>query len=124
MNQRILSAVLCACMVIVTGQPAAGEPAVKSIDAGQRATFDGLLVPPLRMHELSEAEVDVDALTIQLTMKTEVCDSIQKIYAANLEAATAAPPWFDSPSLNRWLGFGLGVVVMSAAGWGAMQLSR
>ena len=123
--------ILCGCVVITAVAPpwdahadSGHEPPVSPLDTGDRAEFPGLLVPVIRMGYLLQAEIDADALKMKLAAKDEVCRQIQKIYVAKLITATAPPVWYESPSFNRWLGFGLGVVATSAAVWGAMQVTR
>lgn len=104
--------------------PVHAEPKAKKLAVGDPAPFAGILIPPGRAIELSEAELEVDEIGLTLEAKKLECKRIETIYVAKLEAATKPPPWWKSPKYNLWLGFGLGVVATGAAFWGASQLTK
>lgn len=76
---------------------------------GAPAPFDGVLVDADRISDLIEAEATAEALAKQL----EVEKSISAEWKAL--ATSTERPWWEEPELNRWVGFGAGVVVAVAA---------
>ncbi|KKM62075.1 hypothetical protein LCGC14_1525330 [marine sediment metagenome] len=91
------------------------EPEVVPLFEGETAGFDGFLVPELRLDEYTLAETNVKDLRLKLASEKERCRKKLEVYVAKLEEATAPPDWHETPSFNRWLGFGIGVLATGAA---------
>ena len=78
---------------------------------GAQAPFMGLLVPEARYDEFIQAEIDVYELTARLKAAERVSALLEGVYLTKLKEA-ATTHWYDSPSLNRWLGISLGAFVV------------
>lgn len=83
------------------------------LDAGQAAPFDGILVSEEWMRWHLDLEVQRDQLKVQAEAVIFLTSRLQAQCLDGLEetAEQARTPWWESPSLNRWGGFILGVAV-------------
>jgi len=88
------------------------------------APFTGLLVPEERFTELLRAELQVQELKGKLSIQEKTTQALDTMYLRHLERATEPVPWYEKPSFNRWLGFGLGVVCTGLAVWGAVEFGK
>lgn len=105
-----------------SSQEPPGEGDVVPLAKGAPAPFLGLLVPEGRFVELLEAENEVRELRAKLAAKERTAELVEQAYLRRLEQATAPPPWYESPTFNRWLGFGLGLAAAGLAVWGSVEL--
>lgn len=99
--------------------PAVGVFAVQPLAKGAPAPFLGLLVPESRFVELLEAENEVRELRAKLATAKRTGERVEAAYLRRLAAAI---PWYDSPTLNRWFGFGLGLLTFGLALWGTSEI--
>ena len=88
------------------------------------APFTGLLVPEKRFTELLRAETRVQELEGQLSIQEKTAQALEAMYLDKLKQATAPVLWYEKPSFNRWLGFGLGMVCTGLATWGAIEFYK
>lgn len=98
------------------------EPPVTPVTKDAPAPFTGLVVPEGRFAELLQAEVDVEELTGKLEIQERLLSNVEKVYDQRLEAATRPQKWYETPAFNRWLGFGIGVVVTGLAVWAGKEI--
>jgi len=90
----------------------------------QPAPFNGLLVKEGRFTRLLEKETEAADLAGQLEIQKRLTSNLEVLYTRKLEAAVEELAWYEKPSFNRWLGFGIGVAVTVLAVYGASRLSR
>lgn len=98
-------------------------PGVVPLKEGAPAPFLGLLVPEARFVELLEAENKARELAARLTAAERTVELVEQIYLTKLEQA-AIVRWYNSPSLNRWLGIVLGAAITAGAVAGAAELTK
>jgi hypothetical protein len=100
------------------------EPRIVPLMEGKCALFTGLLVPEKRYTRFLESELQVKDLRGRLDIEAKKHDALETMYQDKLKEASKPPPWYDEPSFNRWLGFGIGVAVTALAIWGSTELAR
>lgn len=124
---RAAVALASAFALALPGAALAEEPEegkeVIALEAGRVAPFSGLLVPELRFIELLEAEVKVDSARAKAEAAIQYATEIERIYKDRLRESAAPQPWYKSPEYNLIIGFGLGLIVVSAAVYGGVQLA-
>ena len=96
---------------------------VVPIQENEPAPFTGLLVPECQFAKLLEAQLAAEDFKGKLEVQKNLTADLELIYAKRLEVAMS-PKWYESPLFNRWLGFGIGVVVTGFAIWGGSELSK
>ena len=123
---RIVLVLICAFAIIAFSPMArANEPAqVVPLEQEAPAPFTGLLVPEKRFTELLRAETRAQELEGQLLIQEKMAQALEAMYLDKLKQATAPVPWYKTPSFNRWLGFGLGMVCTGLATWGAIEFYK
>lgn len=99
------------------------SPAVVPLKKGAPAPFLGLLVPEARFVELLEAENKARELAAKLKAAERTAELVEQVYLSNLEKASIVA-WYDSPSLNRWVGIILGGAIAGLSIWGASELNK
>lgn len=111
--------------ILILGTIAHADPPapddVVVLMAGQTASFSGVLVPEDRFEKYLRAEMEVESLRFRLNMELKAFASLEDMMLRRLEDATKPTPWYERPSFNRWLGFGIGVVVTGFLIWGGVE---
>lgn len=97
---------------------------VAPIAKGDRAPFAGLLVPEIRFAKFLEAELRVELLEGKLWIEAKKGKALDAMYLRHLERATEPVPWYEKPSFNRWVGFGLGVAFTGLGVYGSVKLYK
>ena len=100
------------------------ELEIVPIKKGAVAPFSGLLVPEERFVELLQAELRAELLEGKLRIKDKTERALESMYQRHLKRATEPIPWYEKPSFNRWLGFGIGVIFTGLAIYGTVQISK
>ncbi len=93
------------------------------IIAGEIAPVSGVLVEQDRYVEFIEAEAGVKELGERLAIQVKYCDAAEGFYRAEIARASTRA-WYEDPSLNRWVGFGIGIMATSLAVWGATKVTQ
>lgn len=91
---------------------------------GADAPFSGLLVPEVRFRQMLLAEATSEAFQEKLEVERKAYDELERTYYLALEEASRPKPWYQSPEINRWLGFGAGVLVTSLVAVGVVEVLR
>lgn len=120
---RTLALILMA-LIALSPNAAVRAQEVAPLMKGQPAPFSGLLVTEGRFTSLLEMEIEASDLAGQLEIQKRLTSNLEVLYTRKLEAAVEEPAWYEKPSFNRWLGFGIGVAVTVLAVYGASQLKR
>ncbi len=120
MRRVWVCAVVLAVLVALPG--VATENEVQPIIAGDIAPVSGLLVEEARFTKFLEAEASVKELGQRLAIQVKYSDAAEKFYRAEIARASTRE-WWEDPSLNRWVGFGIGIVATSLAVWGATKVT-
>jgi len=110
-------------VVLVIG-PVRADEQVVPVDKNKTAPFTGLLVQENRFTELLGAEIDAKQLAGELQIQKNLTTNLEAVYNEKLREAVKPVPWYERPSFNRWLGFGIGVVVTFLAIWGGAELGK
>lgn len=97
---------------------------VVPLQSGEMTPYSGLLVKEARFATFLNSEILVEDLTGRLSIQTRLTENLEKLYVGRLEEAVQKPRWYESPSFNRWLGFGIGVVVSALAVYGGSKLVK
>lgn len=92
--------------------------------ASETAPFSGLLVPEIRFRELVYHEGAMDALREKLAAERKAYQSLERLYFQVLDEAARAKPWYQSVELNRWLGFGAGVLISAMVAVGVVEVLK
>lgn len=111
----------CVMVLALIGQTPQGVGEVMPVKQNDRAPFTGVLVPEGRFIELLEGERLSRELEVRLEAAEHTSAAIEAVYRRKLEGAGVVP-WYDSPSLNRWLGIVLGGAVAGVAVWAVVEL--
>lgn len=106
-------------LALVAAEPP--DPQVVPLTRNYRAPFTGLLVPEARFIELLEAERWAKELEVRIDAVEQSAGAIEAVYRSKLKDVVAVP-WYDSPSLNRWVGVILGAAVVGGAFWLAVEI--
>ena len=88
------------------------------------APFSGVLVPEGRFVAFLEAEQKLAEVKGELEIEKKAGRVLESMYVGKLELAVKPLSWYQTPEFNRWLGFGLGVVVTAGAVWGGYELVK
>lgn len=106
--------------------PAAEELQLKiaPLMEGSAAPFSGLLVPEERFTELLQAELERDSYKAKYEAQKKHTIAVEDLYSEKLKEAAKPPPWYETPSFNRWLGVILGVAVTGFTLWGATEMVK
>lgn len=114
-------------MLTMTGWPSfsvqSGEKVVM-VEKDNPAPFTGLLVPELRFTKLLEAEITAEKLAGELKIQKDLTDNLEQVYNEKLREAVKPLKWYETPAFNRWLGFGIGIVVTGLAVWGGIEIAK
>lgn len=117
---------ICAALLVLTQLGAsvalADSGSGEVIIAGEIAPASGVLVEQGRYVEFIEAQAAVKDLGERLVIQVKYCEASEGFYKAEV-ARVSARDWYEDPSLNRWVGFGLGIVATSLAVWGATKVT-
>jgi len=97
---------------------------VISLEAGSTAPHSGFLVGEDRFFGLIETELKAAQLNSELAIEKRLRNSLEAMYSEKLAEAVKSPKWHQTPEINRWLGFTLGVLVTVAAFYGGSQLIK
>lgn len=100
----------------------APEPGVAPLFEGDAAPFTGLLVPEKRFTGLLNAELKLDITERKLVVEQQYSKELDLTYREKLKEATKEQRWYETPSFNRWLGFGIGVVVTVLSIYGGVKI--
>lgn len=92
--------------------------------AGRAAPYSGLLVPEARYVEFVEAEINLEASEQRLAAQIRFTNSLESMYRGRLEDATKPLAWYKAPSFNRWVGFGIGIIVTGVVVWGGVEIVK
>jgi len=117
-----MKAVLVVLMLLFTSPVFAED--VTPMLSGEIAPHSGLLVDEVRFATLLSSEIEVENLTGKLSIQTRLTDNMERLYLKRLEEAVREIPWYEAPSFNRWLGFGIGVTVSVLAVYGGSKLMK
>jgi hypothetical protein len=90
----------------------------------EAAPFSGLLVPEGRFRELMIKESMTDAFQEKLEVERKAYDDLERVYFQFLSEANKPRPWYQSPEINRWLGFGAGVMVAALVTLGVVEVYK
>jgi hypothetical protein len=96
-------------------------PDMVPIMQGESAPFTGMLVMESRFIDYIKLQMRVDELEQRLEIQKRLTVNIENLYASRLQE-TAQQEWYQTPEFNRWLGFGIGVLVTGLAVYGASRL--
>lgn len=91
---------------------------------GSEAPFSGLLVPEPRFREMLLAEGEVYAFQDRLASERKAYDDLEKAYLNALDQSSKPKPWYQSAEINRWLGFGGGVLVAALVTFGVVEVYK
>lgn len=94
------------------------------VEKDNPAPFTGLLVPELRFTKLLEAEITAEKLAGELKIQKDLTDNLEQVYNEKLREAVKPLKWYETPAFNRWLGFGIGIVVTGLAVWGGIEIAK
>lgn len=119
---RLLS--LSWIIIILALGPCLAQDKVVKVTKEKSAPFTGLLVPEERFTLMLEAEIEVEHLKGNLAIQKKLTTSLERVYDEKLREAVKPRPWHEKPSFNRWLGFGIGVVMTVLAIWGGAELGK
>ena len=100
------------------------EPRIVPLMEGKCAAFTGLLVPEKRYTEFLDSEVTARDLRGKLEIEAKKHDALDSMYREKLKQASEPTPWYEEPSFNRWVGFGIGVAVTALAIYGGSELAK
>jgi hypothetical protein len=131
---RGLLVVACLLGLFVPGALTAQEPPSSTPETSltvvvpllreETAPFSGLLVPEERFRELMVKESMADAFQEKLEVERKAYDALEKAYFEALSEANKPKPWYQSPEINRWLGFGAGVMVAALVTLGVVEVYK
>ena len=113
---------LIAWLLVFLAVPSLAQDVV-SMKKDERAPHAGLLVKESRFTKLLEAEMDVEDLKGQLEIQRRLTSNLESMYTRRIEEAVNLK-WYEKPSFNRWLGFGIGIIVTGLAVLGGAQLVK
>jgi len=104
----------------------ADDPGAVLVEKGQEAPFSGLLISADRMIWYEAVVVQRDKLKVQVEETVDLAQTIQATALEGMERAAKAaePKWYESPEVNRWGGFLLGLVLVSGVVGVAVGVSQ
>jgi hypothetical protein len=88
------------------------------------------LYPEALVKEHLRLRIDFDEISRKLVIEQEFHAKDLATYRLKLDAADrdlarlSNPPWYERPEINRWLGFGLGVILTVATVFAVNQAAR
>ena len=103
-----LAIALALCVALA---PLAARAETVALEKGTAAPFNGLLLPEARFLKLLDAELHLDEATRKLEIERRVTIDLQAMYNTKLTEASKPIPWHETANFNRWLGFGIGMVI-------------
>jgi hypothetical protein len=128
---RVLLVVACLlCFVpggLLSQEHPSPEPSltvVVPVLKGGEAPFSGLLVPEERFRQLLISESVSEAFQEKLEVERKAYDDLERAYLTALDLASRPKPWHQSPEINRWLGFGAGVLVAALVTFGVVEVYK
>lgn len=120
----LLAVFVAMTVVVATPSSSNADPTVLDVVVlmkGDPAPFSGILVPELRFKKYVRAELKVVDLEFRLQSQITFSTNMESMYLKRLEEATRPRPWYERPSFNRWLGWGLGVVTTGLIVWAGVE---
>jgi len=130
-RSRVLLVVACLlCFVpggLLAQEPPPPEPTltvVVPVIKGSEAPFSGLLVPEERFRQLLLSESFSEAFREKLEVERKACNDLEQAYLTALDLASRPKPWHQSPEINRWLGFGAGVMIAALVTFGVVEVYK
>ena len=111
---------IATCGIVMADEPPDATPLMQ----GQPAPFDGVLLPPETLEGLLTDKAEAARLGAELKATQKELDLTTRLYEDRVRKLTGQldPGFWRQPEIQRWVGFGLGVIFTSGAVWGAGQL--
>jgi len=120
--KTVLAFALVIIMVSAPIQALGSGAGVVVLKEGEPAPFKGFLVPEIRFTQLLQAEIDVADLKFKLDLELKKSAELEKLYLDGVGKLAKPIHWSEGVTFNRWLGFGIGVIVMGLAIYGGAKL--
>jgi len=128
----LFTSILICLYAVSCPSPALAEPCAKAVPlmAGDPAPCDGVLYPEALVKEHLRLRVDFEEISKKLAIEQDLHSKDLATYRLKLDAADrdlarlSNPPWYDRPEINRWMGFGLGVVLSVATAFAVAQVAH
>lgn len=120
---KATSILVVVCFTLLCSNVRADNKVVPVME-GEKAPFSGLLVPEDRFIQLMGMEIELVALKAKYEAQIRFSVNLEEMYKKQLEFALRPIPWYQTPSVNRWLGWILGVAMTLAAVYGGTEVVK
>lgn len=131
-TRALFTTILICLYWLAQPTPVLAEPCAKAtpILAGEPAPCDGVVYPEALVKEHLRLRIDLEEISKKLAIVQDLHAKDLAAYRLKLDAAEkdlarlSNPPWYDRPEINRWMGFGLGIVLSVATAFAVAQAAH